>query len=105
MTLHWVTLVWNGASNLTKSWGFPTLFLSSNLTSAKLGGQKQPFVTPTESVSGLGKKTMTTQHNSNNAKVMAKAMNGNGDSKSRGGGSGVRQRQPQRWQPKEQWQW
>jgi hypothetical protein len=31
---------------------------------------------PTEAVSGLGKKTMTRQHNNNNATVMAKAMDG-----------------------------
>jgi hypothetical protein len=37
---------------------------------------------PTEVVSGLGKKPMTTQPNNNNATVMAKAMNGDGNSKS-----------------------
>jgi hypothetical protein len=36
---------------------------------------------PTEAVSGIDKKTMTTQHNNNNATVMAKAMDG--DSKKR----------------------
>jgi hypothetical protein len=54
---------------------------------------------PTEAVSGLGKKKMTTKHNNNNATVMAMAIDG--DRKSGGGGSGVRRRQPQRWRPKD----
>jgi hypothetical protein len=58
---------------------------------------------PTEAVSGLGKKTMTTQHNNNIATVMAKAMDG--DSESGGGGSGVWRRRPQWWRPKDQRQW
>jgi hypothetical protein len=63
---------------------------------------------PTEAVSGLGKKPMTTQPNNNNALVIAKAMNGDGDSESRGGDSGTQWRWPQRCWPKEQrqgWWW
>jgi hypothetical protein len=63
---------------------------------------------PSEAVSGLGKKPNTAQPNNNKATVMAKAMTGDGNSKSGDGGSGVRRRWPQWWWPKEQrqqWWW
>jgi hypothetical protein len=63
---------------------------------------------PTEAVSGLGKKTMTTQPN-NNATVMAKAMNGDvsdgngeGDGNYDGDSNGNGKQLLWRWQPKEQ---
>jgi hypothetical protein len=57
---------------------------------------------PTEAVSGLCKKKMTTQPNNNNATVMTKTMNGDGDSKSRGRGGGAWRWGPQQWWPMEQ---
>ena len=55
----------------------------------------------------LVKKPMTTQHNNNNATMMAKAMDGNTENV--GGGRGVQRRWPQRWWPKDdqqqRWWW